>query len=122
MSATTPGQPLWHGRFANDPSEQLLAFTVSLPFDQRLAGDDLVGSRAHVRGLFRPNLRDWSNRSVAFGFSTRSDSVTIASAPRIPPTAMLSTVTLGAARRGARPAQPASARQASAKAAIVRAG
>ncbi|MEY2438313.1 MAG: argininosuccinate lyase, partial [Acidimicrobiaceae bacterium] len=49
-------QPLWHGRFSGDPSEQLLAFTVSLPFDQRLAGDDLVGSRAHVRGLVRVSI------------------------------------------------------------------
>jgi argininosuccinate lyase len=44
---------LWSGRFGGGPSEELLAFTVSLPFDQRLAADDLVGSRAHVRGLGR---------------------------------------------------------------------
>ena len=42
---------LWSGRFGDGPSEELLAFTVSLPFDQRLAIDDLAGSRAHVRGL-----------------------------------------------------------------------
>ena len=28
---------LWHGRFAGGPSDELMAFTVSLPFDQRLA-------------------------------------------------------------------------------------
>jgi len=28
-----------------------MAYTVSLPFDQRLWGDDIEGSRAHVRGL-----------------------------------------------------------------------
>ena len=33
-----------------------MAFTVSLPFDSRLAADDLVGSRAHVRGLARAGL------------------------------------------------------------------
>ncbi|MFL6206492.1 MAG: argininosuccinate lyase, partial [Acidimicrobiales bacterium] len=44
---------LWHGRFEGGPADELLAFTVSLPFDQRLAQDDLVGSRAHVRGLAR---------------------------------------------------------------------
>jgi len=44
---------LWHGRFEGGPADELLAFTVSLPFDQRLAPDDLVGSRAHVRGLAR---------------------------------------------------------------------
>ena len=42
------GQPLWHGRFGEGPAEELLAFTVSLPFDARLAADDLAGSRAHV--------------------------------------------------------------------------
>src|SRR3954469_20528330 len=28
-----------------------MAYTVSLPYDRRLAGDDIAGSRAHVRGL-----------------------------------------------------------------------
>ncbi|MGZ4784524.1 MAG: argininosuccinate lyase, partial [Acidimicrobiales bacterium] len=37
-------------------AEELLAFTVSLPFDRRLAGDDLTGSRAHVRGLVRAGV------------------------------------------------------------------
>jgi argininosuccinate lyase len=49
-------QPLWHGRFEGGPSEELLAYTVSLPFDQRLAGDDVAGSRAHVRGLVRAGV------------------------------------------------------------------
>lgn len=49
---------LWHGRFEGGPAEELLAFTVSLPFDRRLAGDDLTGSRAHVRGLARAGLLD----------------------------------------------------------------
>jgi len=45
---------LWQGRFGDEgPSDELLAFTVSLPFDRRLAADDLAGSRAHVRGLAR---------------------------------------------------------------------
>ena len=47
---------LWHGRFEGGPAEELLAFTVSLPFDQRLAADDLTGSRAHVRGLVRAGV------------------------------------------------------------------
>ncbi len=49
-------QTLWHGRFEGGPSEELMAFTVSLPFDQRLAADDIVGSRAHVRGLARTEV------------------------------------------------------------------
>ena len=47
---------LWHGRFADGPAETLWAFTVSLPFDQRLGPDDVVASKAHVRGLVRGNL------------------------------------------------------------------
>ena len=42
---------LWHGRFGSGPADELLAYTVSLSFDQRLARDDIVGSRAHVRML-----------------------------------------------------------------------
>ena len=47
---------LWHGRFEGGPAEELMAFTVSLPFDARLAGDDITGSRAHVRGLARGGI------------------------------------------------------------------
>ena len=38
---------LWHGRFTDGPSDELLAFTESLSFDQRLAPDDIV-DRAHT--------------------------------------------------------------------------
>ena len=54
--AGSPAQTLWHGRFAGGPAEELLAFTVSLPFDQRLAMDDIAGSAAHVAGLARADL------------------------------------------------------------------
>jgi len=47
---------LWHGRFEGGPAEALLAYTVSLPFDRRLAAVDILGSRAHVRGLARAGL------------------------------------------------------------------
>ena len=49
---------LWHGRFGAGPADELLAFTASLQFDQRLAADDIAGSRAHVRGLVRAGLVD----------------------------------------------------------------
>jgi argininosuccinate lyase len=52
------GRTLWHGRFSEAPSDALLAFTVSLPFDIRLAADDLRGSRAHVAMLHRVGLLD----------------------------------------------------------------
>jgi argininosuccinate lyase len=47
---------LWHGRFDDAPADELLAFTVSLPFDRRLAVDDITGSRAHVSGLVRAHI------------------------------------------------------------------
>jgi argininosuccinate lyase len=48
---------LWQGRFGGEASaDELLSFTVSLPFDRRLAADDLTGSRAHVRGLARAGI------------------------------------------------------------------
>ena len=50
------GETLWHGRFESGPSEALLKYTVSLPYDQRLAPYDIMGSRAHVRGLARVDL------------------------------------------------------------------
>ncbi|MGH8982516.1 MAG: argininosuccinate lyase [Acidimicrobiia bacterium] len=49
-------KPLWHGRFAEPPADELMAFTGSIRFDQRLAVDDIVGSRAHVRMLAKVDL------------------------------------------------------------------
>jgi len=47
---------LWHGRFAGGPADELLAFTVGLDVDRELAADDLVCSRAHLRGLTRAGI------------------------------------------------------------------
>lgn len=49
---------LWHGRFEDAPADELMAFTASIDFDRRLAHDDLVGSRSHVRGLGRAGIFD----------------------------------------------------------------
>ena len=50
---------LWHGRFEGRPAEDLLAFTVSLPFDQRLAGDDIVEEEFDSgRFVFEPGDED----------------------------------------------------------------
>ncbi|MGA0781915.1 MAG: argininosuccinate lyase, partial [Ilumatobacteraceae bacterium] len=53
MTAKTPdaGNTLWHGRFAGGPSDELMAYTVSLPFDRLLWREDIACSRAHVKGL-----------------------------------------------------------------------
>jgi argininosuccinate lyase len=43
---------LWQGRFGDEgPAEELMAYTVSLPYDRRLGADDVACSKAHVRGL-----------------------------------------------------------------------
>jgi argininosuccinate lyase len=49
-------RPLWHGRLGDEPADELVAFTSSLAFDRRLAGDDITGSRAHVTMLARVGL------------------------------------------------------------------
>ncbi|MEW5785995.1 MAG: argininosuccinate lyase [Bacillota bacterium] len=41
----------WQGRFLKDTAESVLRFTASLPFDRRLAEQDLKGSEAHVTML-----------------------------------------------------------------------
>ena len=58
---------LWSGRFGRGPSEALLAFTESLSYDVRLAGDDLEGSRAHVRGLLRVGVLDEDEAAAVLG-------------------------------------------------------
>ncbi len=55
---------LWHGRFTGGPSESLLAYTVSLPYDQRMWRDDIAGSKAHVRGLARVGLLSEDERDT----------------------------------------------------------
>ncbi|MGB3410953.1 MAG: argininosuccinate lyase [Microthrixaceae bacterium] len=47
---------LWHGRFDTGPAAELMAFTESLSYDQRLVFDDIACSKAHVRGLGRGGL------------------------------------------------------------------
>jgi argininosuccinate lyase len=48
---------LWQGRFgASGPARELLDYTVSLRYDQRLGVDDIAGSKAHVRGLARAGI------------------------------------------------------------------
>ena len=64
-------KPLWAGRFGEGPSDELLAFTVSLPYDRRLATDDLAGSRAHVHMLERVGLLDEQERQVIATALTR---------------------------------------------------
>ncbi|MFP5577783.1 MAG: argininosuccinate lyase, partial [Acidimicrobiia bacterium] len=58
MTQDGDSHTLWHGRFESGPAQDLLAYTVSLSYDQRLFPDDIAGSRAHVRGLGRADVLD----------------------------------------------------------------
>jgi argininosuccinate lyase len=48
--------PLWAGRFSRPPAPELLAFTVSLPYDQRLWRQDIAATGAHARALERAGI------------------------------------------------------------------
>ncbi|MGB6057423.1 MAG: argininosuccinate lyase [Microthrixaceae bacterium] len=58
---------LWHGRFDTGPAAELMAFTESLSYDQRLVFDDIACSRAHVRGLGRGGLLGETEMSSVLG-------------------------------------------------------
>ncbi|MEX2659463.1 MAG: argininosuccinate lyase [Acidimicrobiales bacterium] len=58
---------LWSGRFEGGPAAALLAFTASLDVDRRMAGDDIAGSRAHVRGLARVGLLTGEEATAVLG-------------------------------------------------------
>jgi argininosuccinate lyase len=65
---------LWHGRFGDGlPADELLAYTVSLPYDRRLAADDLTGSRAHVRGLARVGILGGDDAGILLAALDRVD-------------------------------------------------
>ncbi len=55
---------LWHGRFEGGPAAELMAYTESLSFDQRLWPDDIAGSVAHVRGLARVGILTEAERDA----------------------------------------------------------
>jgi argininosuccinate lyase len=45
------GHSLWGGRFSAKPADAMQAINVSIDIDQRLAAEDLAGSRAHAAML-----------------------------------------------------------------------
>lgn len=42
---------LWHGRFAEGPDAEAVAFETSINVDERMALDDIAGSKAHAQML-----------------------------------------------------------------------
>jgi argininosuccinate lyase len=51
-----PPVRLWGGRFESGPAEALARLSVSVQFDWRLSGYDLLASRAHARVLHQAGL------------------------------------------------------------------
>ena len=47
---------MWGGRFEGGPAKIMEEFTPSIAFDQRLAEQDLAGSRAHARMLMHQDI------------------------------------------------------------------
>ena len=64
MSRDQSGHTLWHGRFASGPSDELMAYTVSLPFDRLLWRDDIACSTAHVKGLAHAGILSVAERDA----------------------------------------------------------
>ena len=58
-----PAVTLWEGRLGGT-ADEVMAFTASLPYDRRLAADDLAGSRAHVRGLARAGVLEEGEAAI----------------------------------------------------------
>ena len=48
---TSKANPMWGGRFTASPSEIMQKMNTSIAFDQRMAAQDLRGSRAHCQML-----------------------------------------------------------------------
>ena len=47
---------LWHGRFAEGPDAAAVAFETSIHVDERMALDDIAGSKAHAAMLARQGI------------------------------------------------------------------
>lgn len=56
VGAASERVSLWGGRFAGGPADALAALSKSTHFDWRLAGQDILGSKAHARVLFKAGL------------------------------------------------------------------
>ena len=66
-SSRSKGQSLWGGRFERKPAELMQAINVSIGFDQRLAEQDLAGSRAHAAMLSKQGVISSGDAAVILG-------------------------------------------------------
>jgi len=62
---------MWGGRFSGKPAELMQAINVSIGFDQRLARQDLAGSRAHAEMLAKTGvISDADEGAIQKGLDT----------------------------------------------------
>ena len=58
---------MWGGRFAEAPSEVMQRFNASIGFDQRMAAEDIAGSRAHATMLAAQGILTEEDRDAILG-------------------------------------------------------
>ena len=61
------GQKMWGGRFAAGPGALMQAINVSIGFDQRLAAQDIAGSKAHSDMLAAQGIISAEDRDAIHG-------------------------------------------------------
>lgn len=54
--ASGKGQSMWGGRFSARPSDIMQAINASIGFDQKLAAEDIAGSKAHATMLAKQGI------------------------------------------------------------------
>lgn len=65
ISANTPkGQSMWGGRFSARPSDIMQAINASIGFDQKLAEEDITGSKAHAAMLAKQGIITAADRDL----------------------------------------------------------
>ena len=62
---------LWHGRFSEGPDAAAVEFETSIRVDERMALDDIQGSKAHAAMLFRQKIiSEKENSEIQEGLSS----------------------------------------------------
>lgn len=70
------GQKMWGGRFSAKPSEIMGAINASIGFDQRLAAEDISGSKAHATMLAKQGIISEADRdAILDGLDTILDEI-----------------------------------------------
>lgn len=70
------GQKMWGGRFAAQPGDIMEAINASIDVDQRMAREDIAGSRAHAEMLAATGIiSDADNKAIQSGLETISEEI-----------------------------------------------